>query len=259
MDLPLHIKKQIYSHLLLVPGLVFMRQYSTPILHHPTPFCNINERRLEPGVAYTLTRVTAGGTTSRFWRHYLTNVAIVRTNRQVYEEARPILYGENMFEMTNLTNETSPPAQFGMHLFPWGCNVLIRKLCFRAHAIYPFAWLLNSGHIGILPIYRELESVTLIVELEAVTRGLGKALVRMDREKWVPYVQRIYKVLAMDIFGCTSVIKSIPIWIDLRVIFDGEPFIEGLTMENERGLGIRKIEIKRAVSEAFELFKRGGF
>ncbi|ORY18672.1 hypothetical protein BCR34DRAFT_553258 [Clohesyomyces aquaticus] len=268
MDLPLKIRERIYGFLLQVAGVIILKQNKTPLQHYPTPYSNMDSRILKPGIAWASTQTIMGAGKARFWSHPSTNVRILRANKQVYAEAKPLLYGINLFEFSNLSNESSPRADFSIPIFPRGIPKLIKHVCIRAGAFYGLGWMLQHGHKHLKNYYRGVESLILILELGAVTRGYGKILARQDNEKWVTYVERIQQSMRLmggvrenvdDILKWQ--LKPVPTWIDFRVVFQAERIMDGVGMDEkyEEELDVKKVEIKRAVAEAFELFKRGGF
>ncbi|KAF2190646.1 hypothetical protein K469DRAFT_463828, partial [Zopfia rhizophila CBS 207.26] len=258
MSLPLSIRKEIYTPLLTIPALICVRQKKTPYQHFPNPYSNANDLKLEPGIAFVLTQTTLGGMKSSFGRFPNTNIGILRASKMVYEEAKEVLYGSNTFDLRNHTNETSPPADFAIPLFSPTVSPMIRHLCIRAEAIYPLRWMILSGHRSLGKAYPSIQCLTVILELESLKRGFGKVWVRKNREGWVRYVKRIHTALQIEIYECEGVTKSVPVWMNLKVLFDGERYVEGLKLESRTiSYESKMVELKRGVAEAWELFKKG--
>ena len=274
MRLPPSIRKKIYHLLLTVPAIICLRQNRSPYEHIPAPWCNITEVRLLAGLAFVATQHTSNGLKSRMQHHQYTNVAILCANRKVHKEAKEILYGHNTFELANLTNETSPPADFNIPLLPRSCSYFVASLCIRGASIYALRFMVKDGHTGLKNTYRSLKSLLLILEIESLRKGYGKKLTRKPKENWMLYIKRLMSFMALELFDCVGIMKKIPAWISLKVMFEGDEYIDsfdsrrdsskgeiekvGLRMNT--GLGnedIEKQDLKLGVSEAFELFKKG--
>jgi len=274
MKLPRKIQHKIYALLLTIPAVVCVRQNRTPHEHFPLAFSNSADIKLLPGMAMALTQTSCDGFKSRFPRFAYVNPAILRTNSKIYSEAKKVLYGCNTFDFLNLTKETAPPADFRTPIFSPGCARMVRSVCIRANAVYSFRWMVTSGHIEIKNFYRSLEVLHLVLEIESIKKGYGKKLVRLPKENWVVYVKRVVAFIAVELFGCVGIAKKVPVWINLTAVFGGDPYNNNFDLNrdiirNEADKitntkivaqddeQFKKEDLKRAVSEAFELFKKG--
>ena len=273
-NFPQKIRHKIYALLLTVPAVVCVRQNRTPYEHFPLAFSNSADIKLLPGMAMALTQTSCDGFKSRFPRFAYVNVAILRANSKIYSEAKKVLYGCNTFDFLNLTKETAPPADFRTPIFSPGCARMVRSVCIRANAVYSFRWMVTSGHTEIKNFYRSLEVLHLVLEIESTKKGYGKKLVRLPKENWVIYVKRVLAFIAVELFGCVGIAKKVPIWINLSAVFGGDPYentfdlnrdiirdeankttnTKIVALDDEQS---EKEDLKHAVSEAFELFKKG--
>jgi hypothetical protein len=159
--------------------------------------------------------------------------------------------------------ETSPPADYKIPLFPRCCARLVRSLSIRVRALYPLS----------------------------ATKGVAKMLCKKEGEKWVAYGEScIHMVWYVQVYLLTShpvtrlhthlntalfdTPHHLPIWIHLRVLFDGEAYADYAesdprTIAIDMGPGnasptdvaeerLRRYHLKRGLPEAFEMCKRGG-
>ncbi|KAF2790220.1 hypothetical protein K505DRAFT_352097 [Melanomma pulvis-pyrius CBS 109.77] len=274
MKLPLLVRKKIYTLLLTVPAIICVRQNRTAFKHFPLPWSNFADVRLLPGLAYVTTQTISQGLKLHFDKFPYTNVAIMRTSSKVYGETKEIFFGRNTFDLLNLTKETSPPVDFRVPAFSRGCQRVIKSLCIRGSAPYTFRWVLTGGHAEIKNAYRGLKLLTLVLEVDDLRRGIGKKLVRGPKENWVEYVKRIVALIARDIFDCEGIMKKIPTWINLRVVFEGDHFADSIMLNNSSSSGktketqstmhanmdeddIKKEDVRRGVLEAFHVFQNG--
>lgn len=274
MKLPQKIRKRIYSLVLTVPAVICVRQNRTPFEHYPLAYSNTDEIKLLPGMSIALTQMGTFCFKSRVQSFKNFNVAILKTNSKVYSEAKKVLYGSNTFDFLNLTKETAPPAEFRIPLFPPGCARMIRSICIRSPTIYAFRWMMTSGHSELKNFYRSLECLTLVLEIDNLSKGWGKKLIRHHHEKWTVYTKRIVAYIATEIFNCVGIAKRIPPWIHLHVMFEGERYSDTFLLNRDnirvkaKGLedmngtdtdevDAKKQDLKRAMGEAFEIFKKG--
>lgn len=264
MGLPVLVRKNIYTLLVTIPALVCVRQNRTSTYNDPHAYLYAEQRNLLPGIAFMLTQSVVYGTKTRLQRYTFANTSILRVSKKVNSEAKEIFYGDNVFDLSNLNKETSPPVDHKIRLFPRGRQRAIRKLTIRASSLYGFRHLLkDQGYIELKDVYRGLETLILILELARLDRGGGKLLARIEGEQWVAYVKRVHTILQMKIFDCAGISEFIPAWINLKAVFPGDHFIEELRDgRDEKEEFLNKIEKKRtqlksAVAEAFELFKKG--
>ena len=166
------------------------------------------------------------------------------------------------------TNELSPPPDYSIRLFPPGCQRLVTQLSIKIRSFYNLddglLLLLRGGRFNQLAkFYPGLVSLTLILELEAAGRGFGKTWARKRGEKWVAYVQRLYDDIAKELFrktmGKAKDAKVVPVWMNLRVLFDGESYVEGAGGGAVEGTDlVKRRELRQGMVEAWELFKKGG-
>ena len=54
-------------------------------------------------------------------------------------------------------------------------------------ALYPLKWLLNGGYGEIKRAYPGLDTLTIILEMDSGNKDLGKALSKMEDERWGTY------------------------------------------------------------------------
>lgn len=270
MKLPLSVRHQIYKHLLVVPALICVRQNHTSYHDEQKAFLYAERRELLPGIAYALAQCTVDGFQTRFSRFSSTNITILRVSKEVHAEAKPVLYGKNNFEIIRPANELCPPPDFSVRLFPPGCQRLVAKLNIRIRSFYDLQWLLSGGYNSIKNYYRGLATLTLILELESTSKGFGRQWARQDKEQWTAYVRRLQYALARELFGDreTGDGKVVPTWIDLRVLFSGEAYDEEyvgdsgevctVITEKEALEQGKRGDLRHALVEAWELFKKGG-
>ncbi|KAF1997867.1 hypothetical protein P154DRAFT_496144 [Amniculicola lignicola CBS 123094] len=275
MALPKEIRNKIYELLLVVPALVAPRQNRTASHENCRAFLYTEELCLLPGICFVLTQTTSSGMKKPFHRYQYINVAILRISKKVHAEAADVLYGINDYDIANLSSESAPAADFKCRLFPRKYQMLVRNITLRGNTIYTFRWILTSGLKDLKAAYGSLSHLMLLLELPSTRKGWAKAYSRGDREKDELWITRLRDSMAKDIFGCEGVLKSIPIWIDIKVVFEGEEYIsssdiddEGMTAlvqksepemdSEEREEEVRKrMALKKALPQAFELFKRG--
>lgn len=91
MELPLSVRKKIYEVLLVVPGLICVRQNHTSYHTEERGFLYTEPRQLLPGIAYALPQTTVNGFKIRFSRFRYTNAAILRTSKEVHDEAKAVM------------------------------------------------------------------------------------------------------------------------------------------------------------------------
>lgn len=263
LSLPISIRNRIYTHLLVVPGLVCIRQNQTAIPTENATFLHTERRSRLPGFSHALARLTVSGSSIPFSRFATTNVGILLASKEIHLEARAVLYGKNIFAIPKPSLELSPPADFSVRLFPAGCQRLITRLTICIRSFYDLTWLLSKGCVAIKNYYRGLRSLTLILELESTNKGFGKMWARKD-EKWEVYVKRLQGGVARDLCG-EKVLRTgrmVPTWIDLRVLFAGEAYDEklrnGVCVVNGTTDQDKREDLRAAMVEAWELFKKGG-
>jgi hypothetical protein len=266
MKLPLAIRARIYEHLVVVPVMICVRQNHTAFHKERQAILYAERRELLPGIAYALTQLIVDGHKSRFSQLAAANVNILRVSKQVHAEAKPIMYGRNDFEIIKPTRETAPPVDFSVRLFPSGYQRLVTKLNIRIRSFYDLSWLIGGGYNAIKNYYRGLRTLTLILEMNSSSKNYGKMWSQQCGEEWPGYVQRLQGMVAQDLSARSKSknAKKIPVWINLRVLFSGEAYHEGLIVpgddtsilgDNLDGL-TKRSELKRALPEVWELLKK---
>ncbi|KAJ4369174.1 hypothetical protein N0V83_006258 [Neocucurbitaria cava] len=267
LKLPLSVRNKIYEHLLVVPAIICVHQNRTSFHDEKRAFLYAERRAYLPGIAYALVQLTVDGYKTRLSRFASCNINVLRASKEVHAEAKAVLYGKNAFAIVKPTDELSPPPDFSVRLFPTGCQRLVTKLVICIHSFYDLHWILSGGYNVMKNYYRGLGTLTLILEMDAASKGFGKQWSKGKQEKWKAYVLRLHSELAQDMFGGTKVkkVKVVPTWINLRVLFRGESYDEQLggshnnanTTDAEAGEQTKRIELKHALVEAWELFKKG--
>ncbi|KAF2130977.1 hypothetical protein P153DRAFT_355774 [Dothidotthia symphoricarpi CBS 119687] len=263
MSLPLSIRQKVYKHLLLIPALICVRQKHTAFHDEKKAFLYAEPRELLPGIAYALAQLTVNGYKTRFSRFHTININVLRVSKEFYAETKAIMYGKNEFEIMKPTNEMSPPPDYSIRLFPPGCQRLVSKLNIRIRSFYDLHWLLSGGYAEIKNFYRGLVSLMLVLEIESAGKGFGKEWVKKEggQEQWDVYIQRLHGELAKHLSGGAQVkeVKVVPSWINLRVLFSGESYVEKLNAQPEMAASdeqAKRAELKKALIEAWELFKK---
>ncbi|KAL1792797.1 hypothetical protein ACET3X_009304 [Alternaria dauci] len=264
MDLPISVRNQVYTHLLVVPGLICVRQKHTAFHDEKKAFLYTERREFLPGIAYALVHFHVDGHKTRFSLVGCTNINILRVNKEIFSEAKAILYGKNAFEIVRPTNELSPPPDFSVRLFPTGCQRLVTKLNIKIRTFYDLHWLLSGGYNVMKNYYRGLVSLTLILEMDSTSKGFGKTWARAGAEKWATYVQRLQVEMAKELVKKVKVqgtdIKIIPTWMNLRVLFSGEGYDEAMGTVVDLG-GVQRVkqdEMRQGLTEVWELLKKRG-
>jgi hypothetical protein len=263
LNLPASCRKRIYQHLLVIPSLICVRQNHTAFHHEPKAFLYAEPRDLLPGISYALTQLTVDGPKSRFSKSPTTNLNILLTNKEIFTEARAVMYSMNAFEIVKPTNELSPQPDFSIPLFPPGYQRLVTSLNIKIRSFYDLDWILSGGYNVIKNYYRGLNTLTLLLELDSATKGFGRAWARKSGEKWTAYIKRLRGEMGRDLFGDKKA-GLVPVWVDLRVLFSGEAYgfsvndnvvavMSGMRDEREK-----QEELRRGLVESWELFKKGG-
>ncbi|CAI6339560.1 unnamed protein product [Periconia digitata] len=276
MGLPLSIRQRIYNMVLVVPAIICVRQKHVAYSNAKSSLLYIKpeDRRLLPGIAYALAKFTVDGTKFRYSRFSSANISMLCVSRQIHSEAKSIMYSQNSFEIIAPFSEMSPAVDFKIPLFPRHYQKLVQRLVISVRGGYCMRWLLSSGHghAEVKKAYPALQTLTVIFELESTNRGVGRRLTKEDNERWGLYVKRLHGVLNDEL----SVVKNIPIWINMRVLFDGERYVEALELQNnsmtdgpllrtasangkqDDGEQAARQALKLGLPQAFELFKKGG-
>jgi hypothetical protein len=259
MKLPLSVRRRVYEHLLVVPGIICVRQKHTSFHDEKKAFLYAERREFLPGIAYALAQLTVDGCKIRFSRFASTGINILCANKEVYTEAKAILYGKNAFEIVKPTNELCPPPDYSVRLFPTGCQRLVRDLNIRIRSFYDLSWLLNGGYNTLKNFYRGLQTLTLMLELDTANKGFGKAWCKKAGEKWTEYVERLRGEVAKELFRKMKkkTGKVVPTWMNLRVLFSGEAY-DGMVGGGEGVEKVMRDELRQGLVETWELFKKGG-
>ncbi|KAK1913453.1 hypothetical protein P3342_005389 [Pyrenophora teres f. teres] len=263
LDLPVSVRNRVYTHLLVIPALICVRQNHTSFSDEKKAFLYIERRAFLPGIAYALPQLVASGPKTRFscFRH--TNIAILRVNKEIFAEAKAVLYGKNDWEIVRPTNELTPPPDYSVRLFPQGCQRLVTRLSIKIRSFYDLEWLLlESGYSELRTFYRGLVCLMLLLELEDVGKGFGKKWARKAGENWAGYVQRLQGEITKELFRKMKEkvkdTKVVPVWTNLRVLFDGESYAVGASGgEVEAAEQVKREELRKGMMESWERFKKG--
>jgi hypothetical protein len=262
-ELPLSVRNMVYTHLLVVPGLICVRQKHTVFHDEKKVFLYAERREFLPGISYALVQLHVDGHKTRFPLVRRTNINILRANKEVFTEAKAVLYSKNMFEIVRPTNELCPPPDYSVRLFPTGCQRLVTKLNIKIRSFYDLHWLLSGGYNVMKKYHRGLVSLTLILELDSTSKGFGKAWTRNGaEEKWENYIQRLQAEMAKELFKKMKVkgteTKIVPIWMKLRVVFSGEAYDDsvGAVADAEDVQRAKRDEAGQGLAEAWESFKK---
>jgi hypothetical protein len=264
MKLPLSVRKRVYEHLLVIPGLICVRQNHTASLSPSSSqaLLSVERRSLLPGIASAHASLSVSGPKVPLPRIDSTNTAILCASKEVYAEAKTILYAGNAFEIIRPTNELSPPPDFSVRLFPVGCQKLVTSLNIKIRSFYDLDWLLSGGYNSIKNSYRGIKTLTLVLELDSIGKGFGKMWARKEGEGWNEYVKRLHGEVAKELFrkmkkkGGSE--KFVPGWMELRVLFTEEAYddkVGGAGAEVEQ---VKRDELKQGLVQTWKLFKKGG-
>jgi hypothetical protein len=270
LKLPLSIRNQIYEHLLVVPALICVKQKHTAFHNEQKAFLYAERRELLPGIAYALTQSKVDGFKSRFSRFANTNLSILRVSKEIFTEARTIMYSKNAFDIVKPSSELTPQPNYSIPLFPPGYQRLVTKLNMRIRTLYDLDWLLGGGYNVVKKYYPGLDTLTLVLELDSAAKGHARHWSRKTGEKRTAYITRLRGDIGEYLFEApnSKCAAGIPVWIDLRVLFSGESYVGNSpapgdtlsiavpsAMANEHAA---RDELRRGLTETFELFKRGG-
>jgi hypothetical protein len=266
LKLPLFVRHQVYEHLLVVPGLIWVRQKHNG--SHGTEESSVRpeDRVLLPGIAYGLAQLTFDGPKIGFSCFVSTNIDILLASKEVHAEAKAVLYTKNNFDIARPSTELSPPSDYSVRLFPPGCQRLVAKLNICIRSFYDLHWLLSGGYNDIKNFYRGIKTLTLILELDSVDKGFARQWAKQEVEKWTVYVKRLQTEIAKDAFAANKVaagkaknVKNIPTWINLRVLFHGESYDQTLKCASPTVTKwAKRDELRDGLVQAWELFKKGG-
>jgi hypothetical protein len=265
MGLPISIRNNIYTHLLVVPGLICVRQKHTSFHDEKKAFLHAERREFLPGIAYALVHFHVDGHKTRFSLVGLANINVLYANKDIFTEAKVVLYSKNAFEIVRPTNELSPPPDYSVRLFPTGCQRLVTKLNIKIRSFYGLHWLLSGGCNVIKNYYRSLISLTLILEMDSTSKGFGKAWARNGAgEEWESYVQRLRGEMAKELFKQMKFndkhTNVVPTSMNLRVLFSGEGYDDSMGAVTDGGAmqQAKQHETRQGLTEAWESFRKGG-
>jgi hypothetical protein len=251
----------------VTPGLLFVRQNHTTFHDEKKAFLYTSHRAFLPGIAYALAQLTVDGPKTRFSHFTYTNINILLASKEVYNEAKLVLYGMNRFEIVKPSMELYPSPDYSVRLFPMGCQRLVTRLHMRIRSFYDLCWLLQGGGYNLLKkYYRGMEVLTLILELGATRKGFGRVWVRGEGEEWQAYVDRLRGEMEKELFrknkGGNA--KVVPLWMNLCVLFSGESYDGDTSAGAAASAGAEAVErakrdeLRRGLVETWELFKKGG-
>ncbi|KAH7090593.1 hypothetical protein FB567DRAFT_438512 [Paraphoma chrysanthemicola] len=264
LTLPLSIRHKIYTHLLVIPGPISLRQNQSSLPTEHTSFLDTERRSLLPGIAHATAHITVSGRTVPFAHFPYFNISILQTSKEIHTESRAVLYSKNTFCVPRPSTELSPPADFSVRLFPAGCQRLVTHLAIKIRSFYDLAYLLSKAHAGIKNFYRGIKTLTLLLEIESMSKGFGRMWAREDDEKWDVYVKRLQGAVARDLCGDKVVRKGrvVPGWIDLRVMFAGEAYDVTIRGRDRTGCEsrdmVKREDLRTGMVEVWGLFKKGG-
>jgi hypothetical protein len=266
LKLPISVRNKVYEHLLVVPGIVCVRQKYTTSNGSKFDELHPEDRVLVPGISRAFAQLTVNGPIILFCRFASTNINILLTSKEVLAETRAVLYSKNAFEIVRPSTELTPPCDFSVRLFPPGCQRLVTKLNICIRSFYDLHWLLRGGYNDVKNFYRSLNTLTLILKLDSITKGFARQWAKSEREKWDVYVKRLQIEVVKDAFatsksaaGKAKKVKAIPTWINLRVLFGGESYNTKLSGPvGAMGEQAKRDELRHALVEAWESLKKGG-
>lgn len=270
MKLPLSVRESVYEHLLVVPALICVRQNHTAYHDEKKAFLYAERRELLPGIAYALAQIKVDGFKTRFSRFPGINLGILRASKEVFTEARAIMYSQGEFEIVKPSSEQTPEPNYSVPLFPPGYQRLVTRLNIRIRTFYDLDWILSGGYNVMKNHYRGLNTLTLILELDSASKGFGRQCARKTDVKWTAHIERLRGELVKDLFENSKSKRAahIPVWINLRVLFSGEAYVGTSSAPvDTAGLAVtssthheqaKKDELRTALVEAFELCKRSG-
>lgn len=268
MQLPLSVREKIHKCLLVVPAIICVKQKQSVYHDEKKAFLYAERRELLPGIAYALTQSKVDGLKSRFSRSPNTNPNILRVSKEIFSEARAVMYGSNTFDIVKPSNELMPEPDYSIPLFPPRYHPLVTKLSMRIRTSYDLDWLLSGGHNIIKNYYRGLRSLTLVLEMDSVRKWFGQQWARKSDEEWTAYIERLRGELAHDLFENTKTKRAvkIPTLIHLQVPFRGEAHDGGsgaltdipgvATADNMTNERARREELRSALVEAWELLRK---
>jgi hypothetical protein len=266
LQLPLAPRSKVYEHFLVVPGLICVRQNQAMVDEFNEGHLYADQRSLLPGISHASAQLAVNGPQIPFSRFSRTNISILLASKDIHAEAKAILYSKNTFSIPRPSTEFNPPTDYSVRLFPPGCQRLVTKFAIRIRSFYDLDWLLTGGHNDIKNFYRGLSTLTFVLKIDSVKRGFGRKWGRQEGEKWNSYVMRLQIEIAKDAYavGKGKKVKVMPDWIVLRVLFGGEVYdgkiriagstIAGTSVSAEQA---KRDELKTALVEAWEMFKRG--
>ncbi|KAF1929208.1 uncharacterized protein M421DRAFT_390023 [Didymella exigua CBS 183.55] len=269
LKLPLSVRNMIYGHLLVIPAIICVRQKHTVYHDEKKAFLYAERRELLPGIAFDLAQTKVDGFKTHFSRFANINLNILRASKEIFSEARAVMYSKNEFEVVKPSNEQTPEPDFSIPLFPPGYQRLVIRLNIRVRTFYDLDWLLSGGYNVMRNYYRGLDTLTLILEMDSATKGFGRKWSRKKSENWVTYIKRLQRDLADDLFdGVKPRDRTIPTCLNLRVLFSGKTYdgssgalteFTGISITDSTKIEQSKHEeLRNALVESWELLKKGG-
>ncbi|KAH7398853.1 hypothetical protein DE146DRAFT_612772 [Phaeosphaeria sp. MPI-PUGE-AT-0046c] len=265
LRLPISLRTKVFEHLLVVSGLICVRQKQATLDQVDAGYLHAEPREVLPGIDHAVGQLSVNGRKISFPRFASTNSNILLASKDIHAEASAVLYGKNNFEIPRPSTELNPPTDYSVRLFPPSCQRLVIKLNIRIRSFYDLDWLLTGGYNNIKNFYRGLSTLTLIFEIDSVKNGFGRQWARQEGEKWQAYVMRLQIEIVKDAYavGKGKKVKVMPDWIILRVFFGGELYDEQLRAAVTMTAGrseeqVKRDELRTALVEAWELFKRVG-
>jgi hypothetical protein len=264
LDLPPSVRNKVYEHLLVVPGLLCVRQNQSSSQDENKVYLHAEPGQLLPGIAHALIQLTVDDYKIPFSHFASTNINILFSSKEVFAEAKAVLYSKNNFGIVKPSPELTPLPDCSVRLFPPGCQRLVTKLTIRIRSFYDLHWLLSTGKDAIKNFYRGICTLTLVLELTSTKRGFARQWAKNEGEKWHVYVKRLQIEIAKDAFATDEgkKINKVPTWMNLQVLFSGETYDEKVK-DFDSAVGhaseqAKQDELRHALVEAWELFKKGG-
>ena len=129
--LPLSMRNKIYEHLLVFPAITCVRQKHTSFHDERKAFLYAEHRELSPGIAYALPQVKVDGSKTRSSRFAGIEINILRASKEVFTEARAIMYSKNNFDIVKPTDDMAPQPDFSVPLFQSGYQHFPTRLAFE--------------------------------------------------------------------------------------------------------------------------------
>ncbi|KAL5114096.1 hypothetical protein ACEQ8H_008028 [Pleosporales sp. CAS-2024a] len=262
LALPLIIRNMIYTHLVVVPGLIRPKQHYTisEASDSGSDQLYIQDRVLATGISSAQARVFVSGPDGPFSHFAYINMAILRVNKEVYAESRSVLYARSTFQLPRPSTELSPLCDFSVRLFLPACQRLVTKVRVCIRSFYGLHLLLTSGGNQIKNFYRGVKNIVLLLELQTLSGGFARKWSKQKGENQGSYVERLRQDIASEAFTNKEgkQIKAVPSWIHLRVLFAGETYDEMLRLKfGQPADHEKREELRTTLEKAWKSLKKG--